>query len=419
MGNAGRLRVSFSVGIDQNLMALEIVMCVLLSVVHPAFAIGNFLIFIFLRPWEIAQSGSGPSFYSILPRGLTGIAFLSTIFYLTRTRNMTLKFGAPYLSLLCFAIWTFLSTFMRSNSGEVQSIFFELFFKSLMIFILITQSIRDAIGIRFIKAALIFASLGISIISINLAAAASNGARVGAFGLLADPNDIASVMVMIFPFSFYFLKNRETPLLLRAISLCTIGSSLILFYYARSRGATLAMLAIFAAMSLFHMKKKRNALIGSLIVLCLYVPISSQFKRDQADLSASTESRIIYWETAVKMAIHSPLFGVGFNGYPENFDRYAPAFIESGLRTAHSSWFLSLAETGFPGFLFFISLMIWAMKTAWRCRVAHPDVLFATLGYGVAMSFLSHTYAIYFYVLLGIIFVTSQLDAKNSGEAIS
>jgi hypothetical protein len=109
------------------------------------------------------------------------------------------------------------------------------------------------------------------------------------------------------------------------------------------------------------------------------------------------------------MVVHSPIFGVGFSGYPMEFEHYAPRFIESGVRTAHSSWFLALAETGFLGFALFLGLFLWALRTSWNLRKIFPELFFATLGYGIAMSFLSHTYAIYFYILLGVVFVASRL----------
>ena len=56
------------------------------------------------------------------------------------------------------------------------------------------------------------------------------------------------------------------------------------------------------------------------------------------------------------MAIHNPLLGVGYNGYVNSFERYADSLrYEWGHRTAHNSWVLVLAETGFPGLMLFVS----------------------------------------------------------------
>jgi putative inorganic carbon (HCO3(-)) transporter len=398
---------SVSLGFSQNLIALEIAMTLILSALHPALSIGFFLLFLFLRPWEIADDGS--AIYKLLPRGLAFAAIISSVFYLVRARAMTFRFGPLVYLLFAFSLWTFLSTFKSPNPGEAQAIYFDLFFKSVILFLLITQAIRDEVGLRILKGALIFAAFGLSVIAIYRTLLLGAGSRLESFGLLADPNDISAVMVLVFPYAIYTIRRRDPSLFLRIVSGLLIFSSLVLFYYAKSRGAVVAMLVMIATMALIRMKNKKAAVIGGLIALMLFVPISSQFKRSDSDLSESTESRVIYWKTGVIMAIYSPVFGVGFNGYPANFERYAPKFIETGLRTAHSSWFLALAETGFIGFGLFLSLYIWALRAAWRFRELEPDIFFSTVGYGVAMSFLSHTYSIYFYIMLAMVFVASRL----------
>jgi len=407
--------ITTQVGMDQNLFALEIALCLIMSVLHPAFAIGNFLVFIFLRPWEAIPSGH--SFYEILPRMLMAIAVASSLYYLKRTQQTTFRLGPPYPGLFLFVIWTFLSTFQSDNSAQAQSMYFDVFLKSFLIFVIITQVIRDEMGLLVIKASLVFAGLGISIISLFRAMTSDLETRVGSFGLLADPNDVSAVMVMVFPLALYLIKNKSSAPYLKMVCSLTLLVSMVLFYYAKSRGATLSMLVVFSSMAVYYVKNKKAAIISGLLVFALFVPISSLFKRDSSDLKASTDSRVIYWKTASIMAIHSPVFGVGYEGYPQNFERYAPEFIESGVRTAHSSWFLVLAETGFPGLAFFASVFFWAVISSWKTRLEHPDVLFSTLGYGTAMSFLSHSYAIYLYVLLGIIFVTAYLPKKMTALA--
>jgi O-antigen ligase len=398
---------SYLLGIDQTMLALEISLGIILSTVHPALATGFFLIILFLRPWEIATVGA--NLFSVLPRSFGVLALMSAISYLVRARTTQLRLG-PAVYLMCgFAFWTFLSTFKSYDPPTAQGNYIDAFFKSVVLFILISQAIRDYLGYRILKASLIFAALGISLVSIYRTVNTDDLTRLGSFGLLADPNDISAVMVMIVPLAFYVLVRRDPSIFLRFICVGTLISAAILFYYAKSRGAVLSLLITIAGMALLRVKNKRTAVIGSLVALSLFLPIAQSFKRSEADLSESSESRVIYWQTAFNMAIHHPVFGVGFGGYPENFERYAPRVIETGYRTAHSSWFLCLAETGFLGLILFASLYGWAIRTSWRLREYFPEVFFSTLGYGVAMSFLSHTYLIYFYVLLGIVFVVSRL----------
>ncbi|MDR3607101.1 MAG: O-antigen ligase family protein [Oligoflexia bacterium] len=398
----------YSLGVDESFLALEIALALVLSIIHPALAIGFFVIFLFLRPWEI--SADQMPILAVLPRLYAILAILSSILYLHRSRAFNLRLGLPVFLLLGFAFWVFLSTFIRGDAASAQGVYFDVLFKSVVLFLLISQVIRDEIGLGFLESALIFASLGLSAISIyrTLSTPDLHAARIGSFGLLADPNDISAVMILIFPFAFYSLRKKDSPALLRLICALTLLSSLILLYFAKSRGALLALLVTVAAMFVLSFKSKGRAILGAALALALFLPLSAGFHRSEADLAESSESRLIYWKTSGIMALKSPLFGVGFGGYPENFERYAPAFIESGVRTAHSSWFLALAESGFVGFGLFVSLYLWALSASWKIREKFPELFFSTLGYGIAMSFLSHTYAIYFYILLGIVFAASR-----------
>lgn len=329
---------------------------------------------------------------------------------------MTLRLGTPITLVLVFSIWVFLSTFKSGDPALAQSTFFDLFFKSVIIFLLVTQTIRDRNGFRILCSAFTFAALGISLIALyrTFALPESSAERVGSVGLLADPNDAAAIMILIFPFALASLKRRTPAFFFKIICLVTLSTSLLMVYFSKSRGALLSILIMFASMFILKFRNKGRAVLVSILVLALFVPVSSMFHRSESDRTESVDSRIIYWKTGAIMAFRSPIFGVGFNGYPENFEKYAPNIIESGYRTAHSSWILALTETGFLGFLLFSSLFVWAIRTAWKLRPEYPELFFATLGYGVAMSFLSHTYLIYFYLLVALIFVASRFPESTS-----
>jgi O-antigen ligase len=117
------------------------------------------------------------------------------------------------------------------------------------------------------------------------------------------------------------------------------------------------------------------------------------------------------------MAVHNPLLGVGFDQYGDNYMDYAVGeVIERGNRTAHSSWFLALGESGFIGFYFFCAFFISVVRIAWQDRVKRPAQLYAVAGYGVAMSFLSHTYSLYFYVLMALALASAGVKEQVKNE---
>ena len=132
-------------------------------------------------------------------------------------------------------------------------------------------------------------------------------------------------------------------------------------------------------------------------------------------MGVSQESRVIYWKAAVNMTLRHPLLGVGFGRYPILYESYSGAVkYEWGQRTAHSSWLLAFAESGLVGGGLFIAFFIAVWRQAWAHRRAHSDLLYALLGYLVTMTFLSHTYSLYPYVLAGLILSASAVKERTA-----
>jgi O-antigen ligase len=112
------------------------------------------------------------------------------------------------------------------------------------------------------------------------------------------------------------------------------------------------------------------------------------------------------------MAIKNPVFGVGYEAYEENFERYATEILfEWGHRTAHNSWILALAELGLIGFLLYIAIYVTSIQSAIRIFETSPEFLTALAGYGAAMTFLSHTYLLYPYFLFGLVGAARRFEA--------
>jgi O-antigen ligase len=69
------------------------------------------------------------------------------------------------------------------------------------------------------------------------------------------------------------------------------------------------------------------------------------------------------------MAADSPITGVGFNAYRYAYPTYDPTSGQFGaIRAVHSSWFGTLAETGYPGLALIILNIATALLTCRRVR---------------------------------------------------
>jgi O-antigen ligase len=240
------------------------------------------------------------------------------------------------------------------------------------------------------------------------------------FGMLGDPNDMGAVIAMSLPFALVPVFEESTGPLSKAAGLLYTGLAAVAIWLTRSRGAMLAVAAEFLAVRLVRSKKKNR--LGLILTAGLlgagYFGLMSLVPRSADDLEASEGSRLTFWKSAVNMAVKNPVLGVGYNQYPSNYMSYAVGTIyERGRRTAHSSWFLALGESGFVGFFLFCAFFISVVRIAWRNRARRPAQFYAVAGYGVAMSFLSHTYSLYFYILMALILASAGVKERISDGA--
>jgi len=77
---------------------------------------------------------------------------------------------------------------------------------------------------------------------------------------------------------------------------------------------------------------------------------------EQRDTSAA--GRIHFWEVGTWMAAAKPLTGVGFSGFRASYNSYETNTDKWGEdRQAHSAWFGTMAEMGYPGFVLFVAII--------------------------------------------------------------
>jgi O-antigen ligase len=86
----------------------------------------------------------------------------------------------------------------------------------------------------------------------------------------------------------------------------------------------------------------------------------------------SSEQRLAIWGVATGIIAANPLTGVGLGAYPEAHRVMAqrPEYNPSarGPRDTHSTYLNVMAETGVPGFLLFIGLLVLTVKNARAAR---------------------------------------------------
>lgn len=402
--------------------SIEFSLLITISLIAPKYAVSFFIYLLLSRPWETFDSQLMES----MPRDIFYLVALSLIGHKIAKKESFLRINLGTVLIIFFASWVFLSAFFSNNQHDAIWMYNEVFSKGIIVFLLIQNGFTKKSDMLPAKAALVLAIIEKSIVSfyntiemekLNAAGAIDDGMqRLESVGILSNSNDIAAIFILAIPFTLFFiLKTKAKPF----SWLLSIGVMIIMSYLvwqSQSRGAMLALAATIASYFFLQVKSKKHiAMIGVLAIIGAFGTFQLM-NRKAADLDGSTNNRIIFWKAGANMAIRNPVFGVGFWGFNENFSSYAidgDTGSESKHMTAHSSWVQVLAETGFMGLFLFLSLWIYAGFKAWQIRKNEPEYFMSIVGYGAAVTFLSHAYLLFPYILLSLSITHSFLSNEK------
>lgn len=236
----------------------------------------------------------------------------------------------------------------------------------------------------------------------------SEGGRIQYVGIFNDPNDLGLLFAACLPMAV-FLGRRGAG----AMRPVWLGCVLLLLYgivLTNSRGALLAVLII-AGCYVWYRKGVVVAGILGVVGLAAMKLVSSRM--DELDAGEeSAAGRVDAWYAGLEMFRDNPAFGVG-----------AGNFTEYNELTAHNSFVLVLAETGFVGFvtwLAFVGYGFWMMLTIIRhVRVPGTDpkveaewamekqlaltLLLSLCGLFAAAFFLSRSYMVVLYLIAAMV----------------
>lgn len=238
----------------------------------------------------------------------------------------------------------------------------------------------------------------------------SQETRIQYLGIFNDPNDLGLLFIIALPMAF-FLASRGGWLGLRRLFWWGAAGVLVYgIYLTASRGALIAIVAIAACWiwlrrGLFMAGMLGVGLLGGLLML----------PSRMADIDASESSaagRIDAWYSGLQMFLADPLFGVGPGLFADN----------NANLTAHNSFVLVLAETGFIGFTIWLAFVIYgfrmmlavvryqpeledeAARAEWKLeRSLATTLLLSQVGFYSAAFFLSRSYVILLYLLAALV----------------
>lgn len=236
-----------------------------------------------------------------------------------------------------------------------------------------------------------------------------------------NPNDLGSYLVTVIPVTFALIfsrvKNKNIFGLLIAISVISCAALMLTL----SKGAITAFVL---SLVFFCLYTKKRYLLSILLSMLLLLPVLHIFFNfSLANFTTRIFSfindtgaidRKFLWSAALRMFVHSPIFGVGLGTFMENYQKFwlKPT---AEISYAHNCYLQILAETGIIGLVTFLSfLFIWftgTLKTL--SRRADPFYSFSFLGLSTGLvaylinsfvdtNFYSLPIAVLFWFILGL-----------------
>jgi hypothetical protein len=229
-------------GSEYYLLAFALGLSLGLALTHPSMAVCLLLSLLFLRPWELIDKND---YFMILPKLTFSLCIAHVILIQARRRTLALRWNVTTLYLAAFAIWAFFSTLVAPDPDASQFRYFDAFFKALFLYVMILNILESETDLRTLQGTMVLTFLGVGLISIyqtiNLIAYKEAGMRLQGIGAFSNSNDIAALMVLVFPFALFpLLRKTEHPLhrLLSAVVLVVVVASIVM---AKSRGAILSL----------------------------------------------------------------------------------------------------------------------------------------------------------------------------------
>lgn len=203
----------------------------------------------------------------------------------------------------------------------------------------------------------------------------------------------ADYLSLAFPFflNLLILKKKSLHKILGAIGNLVV---FICLFFVYSRAIFLSLVLSYIII-LFVIKPKYKKIIIVVISVISMIVIILPAPREKKEmlLSMNTFSisqwgdRLPMWETALKMFIDSPIFGIGLGSYEKYVYKYPTMqdFIDKTNHLhAHSTYLEILSETGIFGFLSFICFLIYYLYMIFK-RLKNEKINFFNLSFSVSI----------------------------------
>jgi putative inorganic carbon (hco3(-)) transporter len=389
---------------------------------HFAFwAISCYLFFEFVRPQSIfPQIDVLPYAQLFLILALAGAFVDPSVKWVSSPANKWIIF---------YLVWIIAATF-TANYPDISKKHFMDFFGWFLIYFLMINIINSekrfyiAVTIYLVAAAKI--AIGTAKTWVMRGFSFTSWGLMGPHGYFHNSGELAVLMVMLFPLSYYlyaygkpFLVNWQKYLLMLfwiAPILTVLGAS--------SRGAQVALagqLILMFRKSLFKIKP----LIGIVILINAIIFLLPQEQKDRfttAGDDRTSQQRLLYWKHGATMIEENPFLGVGYFNFASYYqEHYSYDLLYSHAQLPHNILVQIGTDAGVPALLAFFMMLLFCMRTPFTSKKVSPISQYigyglgmGVMGYFIAGQFVTITYYPFFWIHLAFMTALFNLNAQAS-----
>jgi len=390
-----------------------------------------FTLVVYLRPQDIWPP-LGALHLGMLTAAAAAALYIASV--VVNRRPLSIMTTESVLMVIFFGFVLF-SVPMSMWAGGSTKFITEIFWKLLLIFFLVVNTVRTVERLRITVLAIFFAMLYMSGNAIYDTLTGQNLIRgfratgVGE-GMLGDPNDLAMALVIILPFALTMAILAKSAIMKLAFA----GSTGLLLWgiiLTYSRGGMLGLIPTGFTFAWLAGRRRRFsafmlfifcALAGFFLAPKSYQDRIATIFNMEEDETGSASERLDLIKTGFRIISENPVLGVGAFCF-----EIADGATHSGhWRVAHNTYIEVTAEVGVIGGLIFICNLILAFVRTHRLSKAciglpgHRDLMYwcyaltsSMVGYGVCAFFLSHQYTWDYYYLIAFSVVLQRIAGSQ------